>query len=178
MDELEPLSACRLPDADRWLRWWLDLGSWRQEQITLFGKRRKVPRLVTWYGDQGFNYRYSGTDHPCGGWPDALQALKEWAGEQYQCSYNFVLGNRYRSGEDSMGWHADDEPELLGDVCSVSLGAPRGLLLDAPQGRVKLELDHGCVIRIPRTWRHALPKTRRASGERINLTFRQLRAGR
>ena len=164
-----------LPEPDGWFHWCRDALTWQQEWIQLFGQRRRVPRLVYWAGDAGLNYRYSGTDHPCSGWPVALEPLRSWVAEQADLAANFVLMNRYRTGKDSMGWHADDEPELLGDVCSISLGASRRLLLDTPAERLALTLRHGSVIRIPRHWRHAVPKTSQPVGERINLTFRRLR---
>lgn len=172
---LTALNYRELPQADFWLSWWLNTPAWHQEKLQMFGQWRQVPRLLAWFGDAGLNYRYSGADHVCTGWPPALSSLRSWTETTYGVPYNFVLANRYRNGQDSMGWHADDEPELLGDVCSISLGAARRFLIATPSGRCAMDLSHGQVIRIPRSWRHALPKTRRVVGERINLTFRQLR---
>ncbi len=172
----ERLPILSLPDADHWLDVLRSLVHWRTESIKLFGRQQTVPRQVAWYGTAGLSYRYSGIDHPTDGWPRQLAVLATLVSQLTGASYNFVLLNRYRDGNDSMGWHADDEPELVGDVCSVSLGAARRFLVEPPAtGRQVLTLRHGDVAIIPRHWRHCVPKTRKPVAERINLSFRCLR---
>jgi alkylated DNA repair dioxygenase AlkB len=97
--------------------------------------------------------------------------------------FNAVLLNFYRDGRDGMGWHADDEPELGRNpvIASVSLGAPRRFCLRHRRRqdlKLDLELPHGSLLAmagaLQHHWVHALPKTRRSVGERINLTFRRV----
>lgn len=171
----EQLGVTPVPDASKWLAWCERAVPWQSERLKLFGQERLVPRQVAWFGNQDLCYRYSGRDHRCDGWPAELEPLRAWASAAFGTPYNFVLCNRYRDGADSMGWHADDEPELLADVCSLSFGASRRFLLEVDGERFGFDLAHGTAIRIPRLWRHAVPKTRRSLGVRINLTFRQLR---
>ena len=100
--------------------------------------------------------------------------------------FNSVLANLYRDGRDAMGWHSDDEPELGSApvIASVSLGATRRFVLkhrrDAAR-KLVLELAPGSLLVMAgdtqRNYRHALPRTARPVGERINLTFRCLRPG-
>ncbi|GAD29473.1 alkylated DNA repair protein [Photobacterium leiognathi lrivu.4.1] len=47
--------------------------------------------------------------------------------QQAQTPFNSVLGNLYRDGEDYMGWHQDNEPELGHQpvIASLSFGATR-----------------------------------------------------
>jgi alkylated DNA repair dioxygenase AlkB len=94
-----------------------------------------------------------------------------------------VLLNLYRDGRDGMGWHADDEPELGRNpvIASVSLGAERRFCLRHRRRRdlkIDLPLPHGSLLCMSGAtqhhWLHALPKTRRPAGERINLTLRQV----
>ena len=89
---------------------------------------------------------------------------------------NFVLLNRYRDGSDSMGWHRDDEPELTGPVASLSLGVTRRFHMRAERKTrtQHIDLEHGSLLILDRRTTHALPKTKRKLGERINLTFRQV----
>ena len=63
-----------------------------------------------------------------------------------------MLLNLYRDGRDSMGWHADDEPELgpAPTIASLSLGAlrrfrlrPRPGLVATPLG---LDLPNGSLL--------------------------------
>ena len=156
---------------------------WRQEEIVIFGQRRRVPRLVAWHGDAGASYRYSGTDHHPEPWIPALERVRARMRELSGTEFNAVLLNLYRDGRDGMGWHADDEPELGRDpvIASVSLGAPRRFCLRHRRQRelkLDLELPHGSLLvmagPLQHHWVHALPKTRRPVGERINLTFRRV----
>ena len=98
--------------------------------------------------------------------------------------FNHVLANRYRSGDDSMGLHADDEPELGPDplVAIVSLGAARRLVVKPRRKegheRHDLELGHGTLLVMggtcQRHYVHGVPRQAGTKGERISLTFRRL----
>jgi alkylated DNA repair dioxygenase AlkB len=164
------------PAASRLLQALLTEARWVQESLTLFGRPRPVPRLVAWYGDPGINYRYAGADHVCEGWSAPLTVLRRRLASEFGFASNLVLLNRYRDGNDAMGWHRDDEPGLDPCVASVSLGAPRRLLVrpDAAARSQALTLEHGSLLLLDGTQRHALPRTRRPVAERINLTFRRL----
>ena len=101
--------------------------AWEQRAIVLFGRRVLQPRLIAWAGD--LPYRYSGqTIEPRPFTPAARELLGRVRARR-DVPFNHVLVNRYRSGDDSMGLHADDEPELGPDpvVAIVSLGATRRL---------------------------------------------------
>lgn len=156
---------------------------WQQEEVLIFGRRHRVPRLVAWHGDPGATYAYSGTAHEPAPWSRELLVLRRRV-ERLTCHrYNSVLLNLYRDGNDGMGWHADDEPELGADpvIASVSLGAARRFRLRHRRRRdcvTLLELGHGSVLLMAGStqhhYLHAVPKTARAVGERINLSFRQV----
>lgn len=157
--------------------------TWRQERLHLYGRRVTVPRLLAWCGDAGVNYRYAGADHPCHGWLPELHWLRQRVACVTGFNSNLVLLNCYRDGSDYMGWHTDAEPGLAREVASVSLGAPRRFLLrpagSAGDGRrrsQRLVLDHGSLLVLDGAQPHSLPATRRAVGERINLTFRRIEA--
>jgi alkylated DNA repair dioxygenase AlkB len=156
---------------------------WQQEEILIFGQRRLVPRLVAWHGDPGARYVYSGTEHRPQPWTPTLDRIRDRAGALTGVGFNAVLLNLYRDGRDGMGWHADDEPELGRNpvIASVSLGAERRFCLRHRRRRdlkVDLPLPHGSLLCMSGAtqhhWLHALPKSRRQVGERINLTFRQV----
>jgi alkylated DNA repair dioxygenase AlkB len=149
---------------------------WRQEAVHLFGRRCRVPRLVAWFGDAGLNYRYSGTDHICGGWIPALASLRDRLSDLTGFHPNLVLLNCYRDGRDAMGWHRDDETGLGAMVASVSLGAPRRFRIRPPgtETAVALVLEHGSLLLMDGRASHTLPRTQRPVGERINLSFRRL----
>jgi len=154
--------------------------AWRQQAIQLFGRRVMQPRLIDFHGDRGVRYRYSGLVLEAGGWPEPLGRLNERLEAVSGTRFNSVLCNRYRGGEDSMGWHADDERELGPDpiIASISLGATRRFMLRPRGGGRSLELRprNGSLLLmggdLQHHWQHQVPKTSRPVGERINLTFR------
>lgn len=156
---------------------------WRQESLWLFGRQQPVPRQVAWYGDAGLVYRYSGVDHVASGWPSSLQALRQRLSELTGVAFNGVLCNLYRSGQDSMGWHSDNETELgtRPVIASISLGQGRDFLLRRRKDhnvRHGICLEHGSLLLMygdsQADWQHCLPRRRRQNDERINLTFRYL----
>lgn len=172
LDEADALLAALLAGID-----------WQQEDIVMFGERRRVPRLVAWHGDPGTAYTYSGTAHEPLPWTPTLQDIRSRIEALTGHSFNSVLLNRYRDGRDGMGWHADDERELGHEpaIASVSLGATRRFRLRHRRRRdavATIELTHGDVLLMAgatqHAYVHALPKTTRAVGERINLTFRRV----
>lgn len=158
---------------------------WEIHRIRMFGRWLDSPRLSCWMGDADAHYRYSGADFAPHPWAPAVQALRERLQLACDGRFNSVLLNCYRDGRDSMGWHSDDEPELGARplIASLSLGAPRRFLLrrrDDPAQKFEYLLGHGDLLLMrghcQRDYQHALPKTARVSGERINLTFRQIEA--
>ncbi|KAF1699334.1 alpha-ketoglutarate-dependent dioxygenase AlkB [Pseudoxanthomonas jiangsuensis] len=156
---------------------------WEVHHVRLFGRQLPSPRLSCWIGDPEASYRYSGSRFQPRPWIPALAALRGRLQDELGQPFNSVLANRYRSGADAMGWHSDDEPELGPRplIASLSLGATRRFLLrrrDDPGQRLALDLEPGSLLLMggdtQRHWKHALPRTARPVGERINLTFRQI----
>jgi alkylated DNA repair dioxygenase AlkB len=124
--------------------------TWAEREIVLYGKRIMQPRLVGWAGDVA--YRYSGQTIEPRAFTDTVRALTDRVNEFAGTRFNHVLLNRYRDGRDSMGMHADDEPELGPEpvVATLSLGAPRRLTL-APRRpsdgeRRAIELPSGSLL--------------------------------
>lgn len=160
--------------------------AWRQRSIRLFGRAVREPRLTCWIGDEEAVYRYSGVARRPGAWHPALAALRRRLQCELAAPFNSVLCNAYRDGCDSMGWHADDEPELGAApvIASLSLGAERRFKVRPVGGGVSFgaTLGHGSLLvmsgRSQCDYRHAVPKTRRPVGWRINLTFREVRPAR
>jgi alkylated DNA repair dioxygenase AlkB len=120
-------------------------------------------------------------------WTPELQRIRQRVEELTAHRYNSVLLNLYRDGRDGMGWHADDEPELGREpvIASVSLGATRRFKLRHRRSRIAasaLDLAHGDLLlmagQTQHEYAHAVPKTARPVGERVNLTFRWIRPDR
>jgi alkylated DNA repair dioxygenase AlkB len=153
--------------------------AWKQERGRF---NRPFPRLTALYADEGVSYTYSGVTYPPLVWTPALDAVRRRVVTAAGAPFNSVLLNRYRDGSDSIGFHADDEPELGVNpiVPSISLGSERRFVLRHRKSgqRIEYELTHGSLLIMAGTtqhhWHHAVPKTAAAVGERINLTFRNL----
>jgi alkylated DNA repair dioxygenase AlkB len=153
---------------------------WQEEALVIAGRQVMVPRLVCWYGDPGARYHYSGVSHEPLPWTPVLAQLRTAIEERSGSRFNSVLGNLYRSGQDSMGWHADKEKELgLNPViASLSLGGTRRFRLrhNRTREQIELGLNDGSLLimggRLQHAWRHCVPKAPRGAEARINLTFR------
>lgn len=158
---------------------------WKQEPIRLFGKEIMQPRLTAWYGDEGISYSYSGVTMTPNPWMAALQQIKRVADELAGSTSTSALLNLYRDGNDSMGWHRDNE-KMLGKIpviASVSLGTSRLFQLrDYATKKVviPLELEHGSILIMrgesQQQWEHRVPKRSGTSGARINITFRNVQS--
>lgn len=156
--------------------------AWEQRAIRIFGQEMPQPRLTAWYGDPAARYTYSGLAWEPRPWTPALQSLRRRIEATTNTRFNSVLLNYYRDGRDSMGWHADDETELgpAPAIASLSLGATRRFRLRARAGLahppLALDLPSGSLLLMrgptQQHWQHALPKTARPVGPRLNLTFR------
>ena len=155
---------------------------WHQPQLSLFGKPVNSPRLAAWYGDAEAIYTYSGLVNQPLPWFESLHQLRARVEDHTAAHFNSVLLNLYRNGNDAMGWHSDDESELVegATIASLSLGATRRFVMRHKRRKdldsVKIPLHHGSLLvmqgQTQRYWRHALPRTKQPVEARINLTFR------
>ena len=162
--------------ADRYFATLRNECAWEQKP-GIFGHMQ--PRLIASYGDQGIVYRYSGRDNVALAWTPTLLEIKARI-EAVQGEYNYCLLNLYRNGQDSMGMHADDEPEMGNVIGSLSLGATRTFRIKHNKTKEKrdFEVGNGTLIIMAGTmqqfWKHEVPKTKEDVGERINLTYRKI----
>lgn len=156
---------------------------WKQEPIKIMGREIMQPRLTAWHGDAGKSYRYSGIIMNPAPWIPELLIIKERIQEVSGQTFNSVLLNFYRNGQDSMGWHRDNEKSLGADpvVGSVSFGASRTFQFkhrEQPELRENITLTDGSFLLMKgatqQHWYHRIPKETKVSGARINLTFRTI----
>ena len=155
---------------------------WESMTIKMFGKDIRIPRLQCWIGDKGCDYKYSGKKLNRRDWTTDLIMIREKIYKELNIDFNSVLVNYYRDGKDSMGWHSDDERELGPNptIASISFGSERDLVFRNKINKKILTIPqtHGCLILIDgktqKNWQHAIKKTRKVIGPRINLTFRNI----
>ena len=155
---------------------------WDRPHIKMFDKSFPIPRDTAWYGEKG--YIYSGIKNKPFGLTETLKELKNKVSKRCNSEFNSLLLNRYQTGIDKLGWHADDEPELKECLCiaSLSFGEGRDFRIRKKSNfrsnkdkTLKLFLEHGSllIMRAPLQtyWEHEVPK-RKTENSRINLTFR------
>lgn len=167
--------------SDLFCKMLLEEVNWKQEPIKLFGKEIMQPRLTAWYADAGKTYSYSGIIMPANEWTDALLKIKKDVEKVSKVTFNSALLNLYRNGQDSMGWHRDNERELGFNpvIASVSFGAERVFQLREYASKSNLKsllLSHGSFLLMRGEtqphWEHRVPKTNKVNEARINITFR------
>ncbi|AMA49344.1 MULTISPECIES: alpha-ketoglutarate-dependent dioxygenase AlkB family protein [Flavobacterium] len=157
---------------------------WQQDKITVYGKEHFQPRLTALFGNEGKPYAYSNIvmrPHP---WTPLLTHIKDEVERVCDTHFTTVLLNNYRNGQDSMGWHSDNEKELGRNpiIASVSFGAERNFQLkhnSIETAKQNIHLQHGSLLimqgAIQHFWKHQVPKTQKNVGARINLTFRVIK---
>jgi alkylated DNA repair dioxygenase AlkB len=122
-----------------------------------------VPRDEAYYGDPDTNYTYSRREYKPLTWIPELVSLKtrvEGATPTIVYSslslsrqgYNAVLCNLYRNGNDSVGLHADAEPEMGPVIASISLVVSK-------EKMVLLPFRTGCRTGACSSWRDRPRKT-------------------
>jgi len=162
-------------------------------QVKLYGKTIDTPR---WQQSYGQPYRFSGMNHEALPVPPPVQRYLDYANSlpQYQMGngvqFNMALLNWYQDGRHHIGYHSDDESQMIKSaqgetvVFSLSFGQQRPLSLkpkkDTEGKELKVEMANNSVLVMgglcQKTHKHAVPKVAgkkgAAMGRRINVTFR------
>jgi alkylated DNA repair dioxygenase AlkB len=157
--------------------------NWQQPAIKIFGKAVLIPRQQVWMGDPHCSYKYSGVLFEPEPWHPLVWQLTDQVNQLCQTRFNSVLLNWYADGQQHMGWHSDDEPELGNNpqIASLSLGQQRFFDLKHKNlgTQLKLGLGHGSLLlmagQCQQYWQHRVPKMAAATEGRINLTFREIK---
>jgi alkylated DNA repair dioxygenase AlkB len=156
---------------------------WVQHPIRMFGKTYLQPRLIAFQGDKKITYRYSNTSLEAEEWSAEIRFIKIKLQKIFGLNFNCVLINQYRDGQDSMGWHSDNEKELGSSplIASVSLGAERKIqfrnINDHSQKNTVMLNNGSLLIMSGETqnhWQHQISKSKKIKTPRINLTFRTI----
>ena len=158
--------------------------NWIEEDIRIYGKVYKQPRLTAFYANNNITYGYSNISMSPQPFSPVLKAIKIKIEKATGTTFSSCLLNLYRDGQDSNGWHADDEKELGKNpvIASVSLGTERLFHLKHKNIKTlkhKLTLQNGSLLLMKgetqHHWLHQIPKTKKLIDKRINLTFRILK---
>jgi alkylated DNA repair dioxygenase AlkB len=156
--------------------------AWENDEVVIFGRHIVAKRKVAWYGDSDYLYTYSNTTKRALPWTKELSDLKQIVVEYTQTEFNSCLLNLYQNGDEGIAWHSDDE-ESLGrnsTIASLSLGAERKFSFKHKQTKetISLVLEHGSMLVMKdvtqTNWLHSLPKSKKITQPRINLSFRTI----
>ena len=170
-------------EANKLLDHFLSNLNWESGEIKLFGKTYQIPRKQIYFADQGMDYHYSGKKLSTNKWDSEVNQLKIKLEKVLGIDFNACLANLYRNGEDSNGWHADNEKELGENptIASISFGTTRKFQLKHQDKEEKLSysLPHGSLLvmggAMQHYWKHTIPKQKNIDKARVNLTFRKIK---
>lgn len=158
--------------------------NWENERVVMFGKEIITKRKVAFYSDPLIAYTYSSKTKIGLPWKDPLFILKNIVESLTKQTYNACLLNLYHNGEEAMGWHSDNEKEIIANssIASLSIGASRKFSFKhkVTKETISIQLGNGSLLEmkgsIQSHWLHTLPKSKKITESRINLTFRQMHA--
>ncbi|MGQ7856724.1 alpha-ketoglutarate-dependent dioxygenase AlkB family protein [Pedobacter sp. WC2501] len=170
-------------EADVLLSSFISTTPWMQKIVKRYDKEVITPRLSAWYGDRGgTDYNALGKSTPLP-WTAGLLKLKASVEATAGTSFNSVLLNYYRDGQDSVAWHSDNET-VMGShpvIASVSFGQVRGFDIRRKTDHTEkytVRLEHGSLLLmkgdLQTKWDHRIAKSTRPMGPRVNLTFRKI----
>jgi alpha-ketoglutarate-dependent dioxygenase alkB family protein 2 len=157
-------------------------------KVSIFGRQYVIPRQHVAFGDsEQLTYRYSNLELPTKVWTPLLQNVCDYVSKIADCDFNYLLINRYKDGNDTVGFHSDDEIGLDGSapIACLSLGCTRQFEFKHatnPAGKgFVIPLHPGSLLVMhPPTqtfYKHSLPRSPRVRETRISLTFRKMLAG-
>ena len=169
-----------IKDATHYTQALLQQIPWQHDEVIIYGKKIITKRKVAWYADNNLPYKYSNTVKEALPWDKTLLALKTLVEQYAHVHFNACLLNLYHNGTEGMGWHSDNEKELLhnGCIASLSFGADRKFMFKhkATKHTLSLNLQSGSLLLMKgatqQHWQHQLAKTTKQPHPRINLTFR------
>ena len=155
---------------------------WKNDEAIMFGRHIVTKRKVAWYGNSNYSYTYSRMTRHALEWTNELLQLKHLTEKLTGATFNSCLLNLYHNGDEGMAWHSDDEKTLEqnGSIASLSFGAERKFCFRHKKTKetTSIILQSGSLLVMKGStqdaWLHALPKSKKVTTPRINLTFRTM----
>jgi len=155
---------------------------WKNENLIMFGKEITTKRKVAFYADSSINYTYSNKTKKGLEWNALLLEIKQIVTTYTGSNYNACLLNLYHDGNEAIGWHCDNEKEIIpnSSIASVSFGAERKFAIKHKTSKEShsIILQNGSLLEMlgsfQKNWLHCMPKSKKINNSRINLTFRQM----
>ena len=150
-----------------------------------FNKTVKVPRGQASYtlsADIHYDYKVSGGSPPNTVMDKELQAITARVNEKLGTRFNTILLNKYKDGEDCIGWHRDRETGWVEETgfATLCFGAERDFQVKHEASGEVRTISHkdGHVLHMPyptnQHYLHSVPKRKKVRDCRISLTFREI----
>src|SRR5580698_4470575 len=168
-------------ESNAYLEKFIDTVPWEQKTVKMWDKHMLTPRLTAWYGDPQTNYAFTGLKLDPMPWTPELLEIKARVEPLAGVTFNSVLLNYYRDGNDSVAWHSDKE-NVLGKrpvIASVTFGQVRSFDIRRKtkhKETYSVRLEHGSFLLmkagLQEAFEHRIAKSSRPMKPRINLTFR------
>lgn len=168
-------------ESDAYLNAFISTVPWAQKTVKMWDKQMLTPRLTAWYGDPQTNYAFTGLKLDPLPWTPELLAIKSLVEPLAGITFNSVLLNYYRDGNDSVAWHSDKE-NVLGKrpvIASVSFGQVRSFDIRSKadhKEKYSVRLEHGSFLLmksgLQEAFEHRIAKSTKTMRPRVNLTFR------
>lgn len=167
-------------EGERLMNTFIQETNWQQGSVKIYDKEMLSPRLTAWFGDPHhhalFN-KFPGYKP----WTSELLLIKSLIEPLAGTTFNSVLLNYYRDGNDSVAWHSDKEsaPGKKTVVASVSFGQARSFDIRNKKDhkeKYSIRLENGSYLLMKAGfqdyWEHRIAKSTKPMKARINLTFR------
>lgn len=154
---------------------------WSQKVVSIYDKQVITPRLSAWYADVD-TYDYTSLRKSAPNlWTPELLMIKSLVEPFAGVTFNSVLLNYYRDGNDSVAWHSDNEKALGSHpvIASVTFGQVRSFDIRNKADhceKYSVKLEHGSLLLmkgdLQAKWDHRIAKSTKPMKPRLNLTFR------
>lgn len=167
-------------EGETYLHRWINEIPWQQHKVKMYDKLLAAPRLCAWFGDKPIKENDTRTVLD---WTPELLDIKQRLEQTTGATFNGVLLNYYRNGNDSVAWHSDKDtmPGLKTEIASLSIGQPRHFDFRSKNNhrqQYSIKLEHGSLLLmkgdLQQHWEHRIAKSTLRMKGRINLTFRKV----
>lgn len=149
--------------------------------IKIFGKICHQRRCVGFFSNESKGYKYSGQLSESKPMTSSLIAMLALVNSIFGTEYNGILVNKYKTGEDYISAHSDDEVNLdPSGVVAISWGATRKFRI---RNKITKKivgdypLTSGSMIQMvgkfQQEFTHEVPVEKKVKNERISFTFRK-----
>jgi len=161
----------------------------RDSSLNRQGEKVDSHRWIIAFGEKDATYIYAGSTRTTREWTPTLKALAVRMNALCSHTITFAIVNLYEDGNDYLGWHSDNESDLVSrsTIASISLGATRKFEFQRiSKGKEKLDkdplelsLEHGSLLLMKKDtqkmYKHRVPRQTEIKKPRINITFRAIK---